>query len=120
MSLPPYKRFGSTRFRVEERLFFGSVSRGRVERVQVYSEAALERLYLVAALALLYATTRGGHYRQRLASAALTLTGGGISYLRLDCVGFRGRAVQGDAPVPYSQLLPRPTTLFASNHRRIL
>lgn len=47
------------RFRVEE-LFLDSKSGAfELDESRLRSEAALERLYLVAALALLYATTQG-------------------------------------------------------------
>ena len=61
MSLPPCKPFGNMPDYFASRNYFWTVSRGRLrsEDSRLRSVAALERLYLVAAIAILYATTQG-------------------------------------------------------------
>ena len=61
MSRPPYKRYGNMPdlFQVEE-LFLDSKSGAfELEDSRPSSAEALERLYLVAAIAILYGTTQG-------------------------------------------------------------
>ena len=105
------------RFRIEE-LFLDSKSGAfELEDSRLRSTEALERLYLVAAVALLYATTQGmavqiaglrtqvdPHWRR------------GISYLKIGLRWLRGVLSKGRellAPIP---LLPKdPQPCFASN-----
>jgi len=104
------------RFRVEE-LFLDSKSGVfELEDSRLRSEAALERLYLVAALALLYATTQGmsvqiaglrqqvdPHWRR------------GISYLKMGLRWLKGVLHKGRQLLPPIALLPKdPQPCFAS------
>ena len=105
------------RFRVEE-LFLDSKSGAfELEDSRLRSEAALERLYLVAALALLYATTQGmsvqlaglrqqvdPHWRR------------GISYLKIGLRWLQGVVHKGRQLLSPTALLPQdPQPCFASN-----
>lgn len=104
------------RFRVEE-LFLDSKSGAfELEDSQWRSAAALERLYLVAAIALLYATTQGiavpiAGFRQQVDLHWQR----GISYLKIGLRGLQGVFHKGRkllTPVP---LLPKdPQPVFAS------
>lgn len=105
------------RFRVEE-LFLDSKSGAfELEDARLRTEAALERLYLVAALALLYATVQGmavqiaglrqqvdPHWRR------------GISYLKMGLRWIRGVIHKRRQFLPAIPLLPKdPEPCFASN-----
>lgn len=105
------------RFRVEE-LFLDSKSGAfELEDSRLRTEAALERLYLVAALALLYATVQGmavqiaglrqqvdPHWRR------------GISYLKMGLRWIRGIVHKRRQLLPAIPLLPQdPEPCFASN-----
>ncbi len=104
------------RFRVEK-LFLDSKSGAfELEDSRLRFEAALERLYLVAALAILYATTQGiavqiAHLRQQVDPHWRR----GISYLKIGLRWLRGVLHKGRqllSPVP---LLPKdPQPCFAS------
>ena len=104
------------RFRVEE-LFLDSKSGAfELEDSRLRSESALERLYLVAALALLYATTQGmavqiaglrqqvdPHWRR------------GISYLKIGLRWLQGVVSKGRQLLYPIALLPKdPQPCFAS------
>ena len=105
------------RFQVEE-LFLDSKSGAfELEESRLRTEAALERLYLIAALALLYATVQGmsvqiaglrqqvdPHWRR------------GISYLKMGVRWLRGVLHKGRQLLPLIPLLPKdPEPCFASN-----
>jgi hypothetical protein len=105
------------RFRIEE-LFLDSKSGAfELEDSRLRSESALERLYLVAALALLYATTQGmavqiaglrqqvdPHWRR------------GISYLKIGLRWLQGVVHKGRQLLRPMTLLPKdPQPCFASN-----
>lgn len=105
------------RFRVEE-LFLDSKSGVfELEDSRLRCESALERLYLIAALALLYATTQGmsvqiaglrqqvdPHWRR------------GISYLKIGLRWLQGVRHKGRQLLPPVALLPQdPQPCFASN-----
>jgi len=105
------------RFRVEE-LFLDSKSGAfELEDSRLRTEAALERLYLVAALTLLYATTQGmsvqiaglrqqvdPHWRR------------GISYLKIGLRWLQGVVYKGRQLLSPLPLLPQdPEPCFASN-----
>ncbi|NJL57678.1 transposase [bacterium] len=104
------------RFRVEE-LFLDSKSGAfELEDSRLRSAAALERLYLVAALALLFATTQG---------MAVQLAGlrqqvdphwrRGISYLKIGLRWLQGVMHKGRILLPCVPLLPNdPQVCFAS------
>jgi hypothetical protein len=104
------------RFRVEE-LFLDSKSGAfELEDSRLRSAAALERLYLVAAIALLFATTQG---------IAVQLAGlrqqvdphwrRGISYLKIGLRWLNGVIHQARTLLPYVPLLPNdPQPCFAS------
>lgn len=104
------------RFRVEE-LFLDSKSGAfQLESSRLRSPAALERLYLVAALALLYATTQG---------LAVQIAGlrrqvdphwcRGISYLKIGLRWLQGVLHKGRHLLPPIPLLPNdPLPCFAS------
>jgi Transposase DDE domain len=104
------------RFRVEE-LFLDSKSGAfQLEDSRLRSAAALERLYLVAAIALLFATTQG---------MAVQLAGlrqqvdphwrRGISYLKIGLRWLQGVIHKGRALLPCVPLLPNdPQPCFAS------
>jgi hypothetical protein len=104
------------RFRVEE-LFLDSKSGAfELEDSRLRSTAALERLYLVAAIALLYATTQG---------MAVQLAGlrqqvdphwrRGISYLKIGLRWLKGVVNKGRTLLPCVPLLPKdPLSCFAS------
>lgn len=104
------------RFRVEE-LFLDSKSGAfELEDSRLRSEAALERLYLVAALGLLYATTQG---------MAVQLAGlrqqvdphwrRGISYLKMGLRWLQGVVHKGRQLLRPMPLLPKdPQPCFAS------
>lgn len=104
------------RFRVEE-LFLDSKSGAfELEESRLRSAAALERLYLVAAIALLYATTQGmavqvAGFRQQVDPHWRR----GISYLKMGLRWLQGVFHKGRellTPVP---LLPKdPQPVFAS------
>ena len=101
------------------RIINGIASQGRLRREdsRLRGEAALERLYLVAALALLYATTQGmsvqiaglrqqvdPHWRR------------GISYLKIGLRWLQGVVHKGRQLLRPIALLPRdPQPCFASN-----
>jgi len=104
------------RFRVEE-LFLDSKSGAfQLEDSRLRSAAALERLYLVAAIALLFATTQG---------MAVQLAGlrqqvdphwrRGISYLKIGLRWLQGVMHKGRTLLPCVPLLPKdPQPCFAS------
>lgn len=104
------------RFRVEE-LFLDSKSGAfELEDSRLRSAAALERLYLVAAIALLYATIQG---------MAVQLAGlrqqvdphwrRGISYLKIGLRWLQGVIHKGRPLLPWVPLLPNdPQPCFAS------
>lgn len=104
------------RFRVEE-LFLDSKSGAfELEDSRLRSAAALERLYLVAAIALLFATTQG---------LAVQLAGlrqqvdphwrRGISYLKIGLRWLQGVIHKGRTLLPCVPLLPNvPEACFAS------
>jgi hypothetical protein len=104
------------RFQVEE-LFLDSKSGAfQLEASRLRSAAALERLYLVAAIALLFATTQG---------MAVQLAGlrqqvdppwrRGISYLKIGLRWLRGVRHKGRTLLPCVPLLPQdPQPCFAS------
>jgi hypothetical protein len=104
------------RFRVEE-LFLDSKSGAfELENSRLRSPAALERLYLVCAIALLYATTQG---------MAVQLAGlrqqvdphwkRGISYLKIGLRWLQGVVHKGRELLPPVVLLPQdPQPVFAS------
>lgn len=104
------------RFRVEE-LFLDSKSGAfQLEESKVRSAAALERLYLIAAIAILYATTQGmavqiaglrqqvdPHWRR------------GISYLKIGLRWLQGVLHKGRKLLSPLPLLPKdPQPVFAS------
>jgi hypothetical protein len=104
------------RFQVEE-LFLDSKSGAfQLEDSRLRSAAALERLYLVAAIALLFATTQG---------MAVQLSGlrqqvdphwrRGISYLKIGLRWLQGVMHKGRTLLPGVPLLPKdPQPCFAS------
>jgi Transposase DDE domain len=105
------------RFRVEE-LFLDSKSGAfELEDSRLRSEAALERLYLVAALALLYATTQGmsvqiAGLRQQVDPHWQR----GISYLKIGLRWLKGVIHKGRPLLNPMALLPQdPQPCFASS-----
>jgi hypothetical protein len=116
MSLPLCKPCGNTRSGFKSKNYFWIASQGRLrsEDSRLRCEAALERLYLVAALALLYATTQGmsvqiaglrqqvdPHWRR------------GISYLKIGLRWLQGVVHKGRQLRKPNCVAPeRPTTLF--------
>jgi hypothetical protein len=105
------------RFRVEE-LFLDSKSGAfELEDSRLRSEAALERLYLVAAFALLYATTQGlsvqiADLRQQVDPHWRR----GISYLKIGLRWLQGVVHKGRQLLNPIALLPHdPQPCFASN-----
>ncbi len=104
------------RFRVEE-LFLDSKSGAfELEDSRLRSEAALERLYLVAALAILYATTQGmavqmAGLRQRVDPHWQR----GISYLKIGLRWLQGVLHKGrELLTPIPLLSQDPQRVFAS------
>lgn len=96
---------------------FGSASQGpmRLEDSRLRSVDALERLYLVAAVALLYATAQGmavqiADLRQQVDPHWRR----GISYLKIGLRWLQGVVHKGrqTTPVPHSASTERPATLF--------
>ncbi len=75
----------------------------------MHSEDALARLYLVAAIALLYATTQGmavqvAGLRQQVDK---NTGGGGLAISRLVCVGFRAFSTKDENCSPPSRSCPK-------------
>lgn len=119
MSLLHCKLYGNMRSGFESKNCFWIASQGRLRREdsRLRCEAALERLYLVAALALLYATLQGmsvqiaglrqqvdPHWRR------------GISYLKIGLRWLQGVVHKGRQLLSLIALLPRdPEPCFASN-----
>ncbi len=110
MNRPPYKRSGNTPCGSGWKNYFWTASQGplRREDSRLRSEAALERLYLVAALGLLYATTQG---------MAVQLAGlrqqvdphwrRGISYLKMGLRWLQGVVHKGRQLLRPMPLLPK-------------
>lgn len=104
------------RFRVEE-LFLDSKSGAfELENSRLRSPAALERLYLIAAIAILYATTQGmAVQRAGLRQQVDPHWRRGISYLKIGLRWLKGVVYKGRDLLKPIPLLPNdPQPVFAS------
>lgn len=105
------------RFQVEELFLHSRSGAFELEDSRLRCQTALERLYLVAALALLHATTQGMSVQVLACINRLTLTGGAASATsRWVCVSFRVLCIKGGNSCARLRILPQdPQPCFASN-----